>query len=199
LLGLVGPDDLAALEEIEGATSSRLIAQSQGTATLGPRDLIFGVPHAAFINAAFAYAKPRGLNRFNGPDRGAWYASYAVETSLAEISFHMTAMLADTGVFEATVDYAELFAYFAGAFVDLRAHPEHPSLHPDPDLGYPAGNALATQVRATGLNGMIYPSVRHAGGTCLVALFPHAVQSVAQGDLYRLVWRGSPAPTVQIL
>jgi hypothetical protein len=108
-------------------------------------------------------------------------------------------MLAATGVYDATVDYAELFASFAGEYLDLRAHPDHPALHPDPAVGYPIGNALALEVRAAGYNGLLYPSVRRAGGTCVAALVPHAVQSVAQGDVYRMVWRGAPQPRIERL
>lgn len=197
LLDLVGEEDLAALAEIEGATSNRLLAQHRGTADVQAYELVYGVPHAAFINASFAYAKPREPNRFSGADRGAWYAALELETALAEVAHHLTEALAATGVFEATVDYAELHASFAGNFVDLRAHGDHGCLHPDKASGYPVGNALADTARAKGLNGILYPSVRHPGGTCLVALFPHAVQSVAQGDTYRMTWQGKPTPSVE--
>ena len=199
LLGLVGEEDLAALAEIEGATSNRLLTQMRGSGEVQPYEMVYGVPHAAFINAAFAYAKPREMNRFNGPDRGAWYAGFEIDTSLAEVRFHMTQMLAATDVFDATVDYAELHASFAGDFLDLREHPDHASLSPEKSLGYPAGNALAEAVRVKGLNGIIYPSVRNAGGTCIAALFPHAVQSVAQGAIHRMTWDGSPEPKVERL
>lgn len=199
LLDLVDESELQMLAEIEGATSNRLLAQSRGAGEVHPYEMVFGVPHAAFINAAFAYAKPREPNRFNGADRGAWYASFDVETSLAEVRFHLTEMLAETGVFEATVDYAELHASFAGDFLDLRQHPEHPALHPDKAIGYPTGNALADAVRAKGMNGIIYPSVRNPGRTCIAALFPHAVQSVAQGSVYRMTWSGSADPEVRKL
>ena len=196
LLGLVGTSDLEALAEIEGATSTRLIAESRGAADITAGEFVFGVPHRAFVNASFAYFKPRQLNRFNGPGRGAWYASLDTATSLAEVAFHMTGFLRHAGDFNAVVDYAEMFASMAGEFVDLREAPDHPALDPDPVTGYPAGNALADLTRAEGLNGIIYPSVRHPGGTCLVALWPHAVQSVAQGALYRLTWSGDPTPSV---
>ena len=197
LLDLVDQSDLAALAELEGATSNRLLAQSRGTGGIQPFELVYGVPHASFINASFAYAKPREPNRFNGGDRGAWYAALDTDTALAEVGYHLTAFLAATGRFEAVVDYAELHASFAGEFVDLRKHPDHPALHSDKAVGYPAGNALADEARARGLNGIIYPSVRHSGGTCLAALFPHTVQSVAQGDVYRMTWSGDPTPMVE--
>jgi hypothetical protein len=197
LSALVDDDELAALAEIEGATSNRLMAQNRGTADVQAYELVYGVPHAAFINASFTYAKPREANRFNGAERGAWYAALDLETCLAEVRHHLTEALAQIGVYEAVVDYAELHASFAGEFVDLRQHVDHACLHPEKAIGYPAGNALADAARARGLNGIIYPSVRREGGTCIAALFPHAVQSVAQGDIYRMIWQGKPEPIVE--
>ncbi len=196
LLDLVDPDELDALAEIEGATSNRLLAQDRGAGDVDRHEMVFGVSHANFINAAFAYARPGSPNRFNGTDRGAWYAGFEPETSLAEVRHHLTAFLAATGVYQATVDYAELLASFAGEYVDLRPNPDHPALAPEPAAGYPAGNALANATRASGYYGIIYPSVRNPGGTCIVALVPHAVQSVVQGDIYRMQWRGQPEPSI---
>jgi RES domain-containing protein len=197
LLKLVENDDLSVLEEIEGATSGRLRAQEGGADRLDSRELVYGVPHAHFINAAFSYWLPRLLNRFNGPGRGAWYAALEFETCVAEVSFHMERELANISDFNSTVDYAEMFASFIGDFVDVReANPRPRFLDPNPAKSYKAGNLVADSVRAAGHYGIIYPSVRHARGTCLVALVPHAVQSVTQGRVVRLAWTGSPGPMV---
>jgi RES domain-containing protein len=194
---LVEEADLATLEELEAVTSGSLRAQATGAERLDRRELVYGVAHAHLINAAFAYFMPRSLNRFNGPGRGAWYAALALDTCVAEVAFHMERELTNIGDFNATVDYAELFASFIGDFVDLReATPRPDFLDPDPDKGYAVGNAFADAVRAAGHYGILYPSARHAGGTCLVALVPHAVQAVAQGGVVRLTWTGSPGPRV---
>jgi RES domain-containing protein len=192
-----GADELQLLAEIEGATSARQVAETRGLSGLAANELVHDVPHAHFINASFAYAKPRQLNRFNGPGRGAWYAALDVETCLAEVGYHLTAALADAGDFNAIVDYAEMFCSLAGAFLDVRQVPDHPALDPDTAKAYPIGNALARGARAAGLNGIIYPSVRRKGGTCIAALRPAAVQSVRQGAIYRLTWRGDPTPKVE--
>ena len=183
----------ADLAEIEGATSARLTLEA-AAASLFPR----GRPHANFVNAAFAYGRPREANRFNPPGRGAWYAALEVETALAEVAFHLTRALREAGSFEAQVEWAELWASLAGEFVDLRGVGPRPRcLDPDPIAGYPAGCALAEEARAAGLNGIVYPSVRRPGGTCFVALWPHAVQSVAQGAIWRMTWRGRPEPAIE--
>jgi RES domain-containing protein len=193
------PEEQALLAEIEGATSSRLIAEERGLAELAADELVHGVPHAKFINASFAYAKPRQPGRFNPATRGAWYAALDAETCIAEVGFHLTRALADAGDFHAVVEYGEMIASMAGVFVDLRCGPGHLPLDPDPAAGYPSGNALAARARAEGHNGIIYPSVRHAGGTCIAALWPNVVQSVVQGAIYRLTWAGKADFTVEAL
>lgn len=42
------------LAEIEGATSGRLVSQRRGDDHITPAEFVAGIPHAAFINAAFA-------------------------------------------------------------------------------------------------------------------------------------------------
>jgi hypothetical protein len=57
-------EELDALAEIEGATA-RLKTEARRHASTEGTGLTL---HANFINAAFAYWRPRELNRFNGPD-----------------------------------------------------------------------------------------------------------------------------------
>lgn len=191
-----GEDELELLAEIEGATSTRRIAEERGISGLAANELVYDVPHAHFINASFAYAKPQQPNRFNDANRGAWYAALDVDTCLNEVGFHLTNALADARDFNAVVEYAEMFCSLAGEFLDLRLTPDHPSLDPDTRKAYPIGNVLGESARAVGLNGIIYPSVRHKGGTCIVALRPAAVQSVRQGAVYRMIWHGTPTPDI---
>lgn len=193
------PEELDLLAELEGATSGRLISEHRGLGAVSPDELVHGVPHAKFINASFAYAKPREPNRFNPASRGAWYSALAQETCIAEVGYHLTKALSDAGDFNAVIDYTELLASMSGVFVDLRGSPNHQALDPDPVIGYPAGNSIATWARAEGHNGIIYPSVRHKGGTCIVALWPNVVQSVMQGSLVRLAWKGAPGFVTETL
>lgn len=188
-------DDLADLENV---TNGRLQAQETGLPDLDPRELVFGRPGHTFINAAFAHTRPGG-NRFNSDDRGAWYCAFDVETCLGEVSYHLTRELDAIGRFENVTDYGELIADFFGPFHDLRtADPaEEPALQPDPSVAYPAGQALALRLRKElQSNGVIYPSVRHPDGTCLVAFRPDLVLNLRQGGIWRLEWQGNPTPTI---
>lgn len=187
-------DDLAALE---GVTNDRLRAQDTGLPELDRRELVYGRAGHTFVNAAFAHTRAGG-NRFNDETRGAWYCGFDAHTSLAEVSHHLTLELANIGRFDNVTDYAELIADFIGPFADLRSSNRRDTtcLDPDPAIGYPAGQALAKQLRADGGNGIVYPSVRSASGTCLVAFRPDLVQNVMQGGLWRLTWKGEPTPAV---
>ena len=122
---LVSADEVAALAEIEGATSQRLLAEQRGAEGIGRDEFLHGVPYANFVNAAFAYWKPREPNRFNAT-RGAWYAALDAETCIREVAFHMTEFLARSGKLKGVVEYAEMFASMAGEFVDLRQTPGPP-------------------------------------------------------------------------
>ena len=188
-------EDLAGLESV---TNGRLQVQEAGLPDLDPRELVFGRPGHTFVNAAFAHTRPGG-NRFNGEDRGAWYCGFSAETSLGEVAYHLTRELEAIGRFENVTDYAELVADFFGPFHDLRAvdRSAEPALHEDPAVAYAAGQALARRLRAEAAsNGIVYPSVRHAGGTCLVAFRPDLVQNLRQGGIWRLEWQGTPMPSV---
>ena len=101
--------------------------------------------------------------------------------------------------YENVTDYAELLADFFGPFHDLRMidRASELALHDDPAVAYAAGQELARRLRTEDKsNGLVYPSVRHPGGTCLVAFLPDLVQNLRQGGIWRLEWLGSPTPSV---
>lgn len=195
-------NDLAILEELEGLTSARQSLTLPIPGGLRAGELLTEAAGYGWtlVNAAFCYTRPTG-NRFNGPDRGAWYASYgefAIETAQAEVSWHLTRELEATGVFDNLTSYREIFAGFTSQFHEFAPATVTPALHSDPAVAYPEGQALARDVLNTGGNGILYPSSRQPYGQCLVALRPHLVQNVRQGDTWDFVWSGTPIPTITI-
>ncbi len=103
------------------------------------------------------------------------------------------------GIWRDRVRYVELLADFIGEFPDLTDDPDHPALQLDPAAGYPAGQALAAELLREGHRGLVYPSVRRRGGTCLVAFVPGAVQNVRPGASWEIVWDGTPDWSVAAL
>lgn len=192
--------DLAILEELEGLTSARRSLNLPLPGGLQEAELRTAADGYGwtYVNAAFCYTRPTG-NRFNGSERGAWYACFgdnAVETAQAEVCWHLTRELEATGVFENTTAYRELIAGFTSQFADLRDQAGAACLHPDPAQGYSAGQALARAVFEAGGNGLLYPSVWHDQGQCLVALRPYMVQNIRQGATWVFEWAGAPEPEI---
>jgi RES domain len=158
----------------------------------------FGRAGFTFINAAFTHTRPGG-NRFSDEDRGAWYCGFHADTAIGEVSYHLTHELEAIGRFENMTDYAGLIADLFGPFHDLRALDieVEPVLHKGPAITYPVGQNLARQLRTDHFsNGVIYPSIRHAGGTCLACFRLDIVQKLRQGGIWRLEWKGVPRAAV---
>jgi hypothetical protein len=131
-------------------------------------------------------------------ERGAWYCAFEAETSLGEVSYHLTRELEAIGRFENITDYAELIADFLGLFRDLRSvdRSTQLALHDDPAVAYVMGQTFAKRLRnVAASNGIVYPSACHAGDTCLVAFRPDLIQNLRQGGIWRLEWRGAPTPS----
>lgn len=185
-------DHLRDLFDLDNATNARLRAQHRGSAGISVDELVFGVPNFRIVNAAFTYARPEG-SRFNDGRRGAWYCAFDVQTALAEVSFHKAVEYAEINRFDDSVQYQAMLADFTATFHDLRDARFAACLAPD---SYIASQTLAEQLLDGGSLGVIYPSVRHAGGTNLACFRPAVVANVRKGAAYRLTWQGSPVPTI---
>jgi hypothetical protein len=187
-------DILRDLFDLDNATNDRLRGEYGGLPGIGVDELVFGVPNFRIINAAYTYPRPEG-SRFNDGDRGAWYCAFEPETALAEITFHKTVEYQEIGRFDDSVTYQTLLADFTSTFHDLRAARGFARvLAPD---SYIASQQLAAQLLEAGSMGVIFPSVRRAGGTNLACFRPALVGNVRKGAAYRLTWAGSTTPVVE--
>ncbi len=195
LLGIADNDQhLVALFELDNATNQRLVAELGGAAGIGIDELVFGIPNFRIINAAFTYPRPEG-SRFNDAERGAWYCAFDVQTALEEIIFHKTIEYAEVNRFNDSVTYQEFLADFNASFHDLRGDTAHKGcLSPS---SYIKSQDLAVQMLEADSLGVVYPSVRHAGGTNLACFRPALVGNVRKGMVFKLTWNGSPRPAVK--
>ncbi|MGE3277937.1 MAG: RES family NAD+ phosphorylase [Vicinamibacterales bacterium] len=185
--------DLQAVFELDAATNDRVLAQRSLLPGIGVEELVFGVPGASVVNASFCHAHPLGA-RFSGPDRGAWYAGFELETAQAEVAFHKTVQLAEIGRYDDEVTYDDYLADFSAAFHDLRSTRGFGACL---DRGsYLASQVLAEELLAAGSLGVVYPSVRHAGGTVVACFRPALVGNVRRDRTYRFTWEGTPAPRI---
>jgi RES domain-containing protein len=178
---------LSDLSELDAATNERKIGESGENGAIGPGELLFGVPEAEIVNAAFTHPGPFG-GRFNGPQRGAWYAGVEMQTSVAEVAFHKRRFLAEGRIRgRHTFDYIDFLADFSGPFHTLESKEQKAYLKPEPiPQCYQAAQALANKLLYEGSNGIVYPSVRRPTGTCVACFRPALVFHPRRGKEYRL-------------
>lgn len=198
VLAQIADDDahLQDLFKLDDATNDRLLAENDRVLGIGIHELVFGVPSFRIVNAAFCHPHPLG-SRFNGPDRGAWYAAFELETSQAEIASHKWTELAEVGWTDEELTYDDYLADFSADFHDIRRDKRFADAL-DPD-SYVASQDLAEELMKAGSLGIVYPSVRRARGTCVACFRPALVMNVRKGRTYRFRWKGEPKPAVSVV
>ena len=180
--------ELQDLFELDSATNDRLLGENNLLPGITVHELVFGVPHYHIINAAFTHAQPTG-SRFNGPERGAWYAGFALETAQAEVAFHFGEELREIPAWTQpeTRAYRDYLADFRGEFHDIRNDTRFkPCLNPN---SYRDSQRLAHDLLNRGSAGIVYPSVRHRGGTCIGCFRPALVANLREGSLTSITFR----------
>ena len=189
VLTRIADDDahLQLIFELDNATNARLLAEESAGPGISARELVFNVPNYHVINAAFTHANPLGA-RFSGPDRGAWYAAFLLATAKAEVLFHKSIEFAEVDWKEKEeIDYDDYLADFTAPFHDLRGM-EDEALSP---TSYVRSQQLAAELLALGSQGIVYPSVRNPGGTCVACFRPSIVANVRKSYRYKLTWTPS--------
>jgi hypothetical protein len=181
---------LADLSELDAATNERKVAERSGAAGIGPGELLYGVPEAHIVNAAFCHPGPHG-SRFNDSRRGAWYASVEIETSIAEVAFHKRRFLEEGRIAgEFTFEYADFLADFYGEFHHMEETEAQTCLQADPiPQCYAPSQAFALSLLYDGSPGIVYQSVRRPQGSCIACFRPALVVHPRRDLGYRITLR----------
>lgn len=189
-------EDWEALYWLESLTNPRL-RDEVGEIELVPReDRIFG-PGASVIMAPFTHLNPEG-SRFADDTFGAFYAAASLDTSIAETRFHREVFLRATHQNPLELDMRTYLCDVEASFHDVRGKRDRmPDIY-DPD-SYVASQKLARGLKLAGSNGIVFDSVRHAGGQCLAVYRPRLVQNCRQGTHLRYVWNGERISQVYAL
>jgi RES domain-containing protein len=174
-------EDIALLD---AATNERIRTERRGSPGIGTYELVYGVPNAHIVNAAFTHTGEDG-GRFNDPSRGAWYAANELDTSLNEIAYHRARRLADIVVPHLpdkapdtdTATYDDWLADFRAAFHRLEPNDDYREYlqHEPVPACYAPSQRLARTLLRNSSNGIVYPSVRRLGHSCLACFRPALV------------------------
>jgi len=166
--------DLEAVMELAGWTNDRLVPER--LRRLPQSEWVHGRPNASIVLAAFLHAAPEG-GRFNGPDLGAWYASGDLRTAAAEVAHHLRREAVARAVPELSRTYRCYTARLLGDFVDVR---DRADLQ-DPK-SYAASQRFGEAQRQDGRDGIVFTSLRWAGGVNAAAFRPSKVRDVVQAE-----------------
>jgi len=178
-------DALIALEQL---TNPRVRDEVGDVALVPPEERISG-PGASYVMAAFTHVNPKG-SRFSAGSFGVYYAAAALETAIAETVFHFEAFARDSADPPRNEEFRVLVGVVAEVFEDVSGLPAtQQAAILDPN-SYAVSQTYANELRATGANGVAYPSVRHAGGQCIGVFRPRAVSIPHQERHLKYRWNG---------
>jgi RES domain len=192
---VAAPEDLAAVLELESWTNDRVSAELGVLHRIPPEEWVYGRAMSSVIMAAFCHPRVDG-GRFNSAERGAWYAADSLDAAHAEVVYHRSLELEEIGVRETRLQMRLYLADFHAIFHDVRAEaPENAAYH-DP-VGYEASQSLARRLLEEGSNGVVYRSVRYAGGECLACFRPALVGNVRMRAHFEYHWRSEGRPLIR--
>jgi hypothetical protein len=192
---VASPEDLEAVIELETWTNDRISAEVGTLHRLPQDEWVLGKPMSSVIMAAFCHPRREG-GRFNGADRGAWYAGRSLATAHAEVIYHRTEELEEIGVFDTFVQVRAYLADFHSLFVDIRERrPAFDRLYDPHD--YSASQRFARRLLDSGANGIVYRSVRDPRGECIACFRPKLVKNVRIGHHFEYRWNGNRDPSIR--
>lgn len=180
---------------LEQLTNDRVTAEADRLSLLPQEDWVVGQQGASMAMAAFLHPAPGG-GRFNADRLGAWYCAEDIDTAIDETVHHHVRRLAHSAEgFHTRIQMRELLSTPAAEFHDIRGEQaSRADLYALDD--YSASQAFGEELRASGSNGLLYDSVRRAGGRNLVVFRPRLLPPIVQGDHYEYVWTGNPEPQI---
>ena len=184
---IADPADLEVVFAIEALTNARIRDELGDLRLVPPEERVSGTGSTP-VMAAFTHLNPDG-SRFSDGSYGVYYAAQSLETAIAEVSHHRAAFLARTDEPAIDVDMRLIAAPVDADLHDLRELVPAGAGLLDPSF-YAKPQALGRRLREGGSAGVLYPSVRHAGGFCVGIFRPRALGRARVGAHIALHWDG---------
>ena len=180
--------DFDALYALEAMTNERL-RDDLGEVERVARDERVFAPGSGPIMAAFTHVNPLG-SRFSAGDYGVFYAARERATAVAETRHHHTRFLAATAQPAMHLPMRLYQVAIDARLHDLRPDGAAPAAVHDPD-DYGAARALGARLHAAGSAGVVYRSVRHAGGQCVGLFKPRGASRCVHAAYLLYAWDGT--------
>ncbi|MBI4920689.1 MAG: RES family NAD+ phosphorylase [Devosia nanyangense] len=185
---IADPADWPLLIAAEQKTNPRVL-EAIGRLDLVPARRRVSGPGASYRMAPFTHASPDRPSRFSDGSFGVLYAGNSTEVALFEtIHHHQLFMVRTMEKPGWTSQFREIMLDVHGRLHDLRSRAEPAVLDPG---DYAAGQRLGAALRAAGSDGVVYPSVRRAGGACVGLFYPDLAVNAVQGRHLDYHWNGA--------
>jgi RES domain-containing protein len=185
---IADPADWELLAKAEARTNPRIM-DSIGQLDNVPVERRVAGPGASYAMAPFVHCSPDRAGRFHDGLFGAFYAASDFETAVAETVHHVARFLSSTHETPGWVSVMrELTGRIDRAMVDIRTGKHADLLNPD---DYTVSQGFARTQRASGADGIVYPSVRKKGGECFAAFWPDVPGLPVQAGHWRYHWDGA--------
>jgi hypothetical protein len=187
---IADPADWPLIISAEQKTNPRLM-ETIGNLDLVPEQRRVAGPGASYLMAPFTHVSTDRPSRFSDGTFGVLYAGNSFEVGLFETIHHHGKFMARTNEPAGwTSQFREILLDVNAQLHDLRGDTAVQSglLLPD---DYEASQALGSQLRATGSNGVVYPSVRYPGGECVGVFYPDCAANPIQGRHLDYHWNGT--------
>ena len=169
-------EDLEKVMELAGWTNDRLVPDR--LARLDKAEWVFGQPNASIVMAAFLYVPPGGM-RFNSGDLEAWYEVDSVNTAVVEVAHHLRREAYARSMPGETRTYRTYQCELTGSYLDSRGEQAARTALYDP-TDYAASQTFGEAVGASDGDGILYDSLRNAGGVNAVVHRPRNVTGIVQ-------------------
>jgi hypothetical protein len=191
------PADLEELIALRNLTDP-LAREAARAISLVPVADRYAGAHAAVVMAPFLWLSP---SRFSPGTFGVLYTGASMETAIRESAYHAAVKFGASGAPPSTVPRVALVMELdeAGHADQRRSRPGVDAAIYDP-ADYRSAQRLGRELRATGKDGILYDSVRHAGGVCYGVFRPRSVSTVRDEALnLELGWDGTAIRSYDII
>ncbi|POR45980.1 RES domain-containing protein [Bosea psychrotolerans] len=186
---IADPADWPLILAAEQKTNPRLM-ESIGNLALVPPERRVSGPGASWLMAPFTHVSPDRPSRFSTGGFGVLYAGDSFEVALFETVHHHGRFMAATKQPPGwTSQFREILLDVEARLHDLRAPGSAVGAVLDPN-DYTQSQVLGSALRAAGSEGVVYPSVRRAGGACVGLFYPDGASNPVQGRHLDYHWNG---------
>ena len=193
---IADPADWPLLISAEMKTNPRIM-ETVGNLDLVPPDRRVSGPNASILMAPFTHVSTDRPSRFSDGSYGVLYAGRTFETALFETIHHHGRFMAATGEAPGwTSQFREIVVDIDAILHDVRGDDAgYADLRDGDDYAVP--QALGRDLRASGSNGIAWPSVRHKGGDCAGLFWPDIATNPRQARHLDYHWDGKTVDLVR--